>query len=74
MKELAIHEMEQASGGIWPIVGVALAVVGKATSSGPVSWAASSASLVLATYQAAEHYGSQTGVQVGPHSCYVAEG
>jgi len=72
MKELTTQEMEQTSGGWGPIVGFALAVVGKATSSGPVGWAASSAGLILGTYQMAQHLGSQnSGITVGPHSCYV---
>lgn len=56
MKELTTQELEQASGGWLPLVGVALALAGKATATGPVSWAVGSASLVLATYQAMETY------------------
>ena len=72
MKELTTQEMERTSGGIWPIVGFALAVVGKTTASGPVGWAAGSAGLIYSAYQVGEYLGSQnSGVQVGPHSCYV---
>ncbi len=74
MNELTTQEMEQASGGWLPLVGVALAAAGKAASSGPVGWAVGSAGLVLATYQAAQHYGGNGmngGVVVGAYSCYV---
>lgn len=63
MNELTTQEMEQASGGIWPIVGFALAVAGKVTASGPVSWAASSASLALASYQLMDAYAPKIGQQ-----------
>ncbi|MCY3792860.1 MAG: class IIb bacteriocin, lactobin A/cerein 7B family [Gammaproteobacteria bacterium] len=59
MNELTTQEMEQTSGGIWPIVGLALAVAGKTTASGPVGWAVGSASVVLASYQFAEAYWPQ---------------
>ena len=56
MNELTTQEMEQASGGILPLIGLALAVAGKVTATGPVGWAIGSAGLVLATYQAMETY------------------
>ena len=77
MNELTTQEMEQTSGGLLPLVGVALAVAGKASAGGPVSYAVGAASVVLAVYQAAEHYGGNGlgsmngGVVVGAHSCYV---
>lgn len=75
MNELTSQEMEQASGGWLPLVGVALAVAGKATATGPVSYGIGLASATLAIYQAAEYYGGNGlgsgGVVVGAHSCYV---
>lgn len=75
MNELTTQEMEQASGGLLPLVGVALAFAGKATAGGPVSYAIGVASTTLAIYQAAQHYGGNGlgsgGVVVGAHSCYV---
>lgn len=68
MKELTTQEMGQASGGWLPLVGVGLAVIGKVTASGPVGWAAGSASLIIASYQAMEHYGPQLG---GAQMCYA---
>lgn len=54
MRELTVQEMGQASGGILPLIGFGLAVAGKlAGSTGVVTWAISSASLILATYGAA---------------------
>ena len=65
MKELTTQELDQASGGILPLIGLALAVVGKFTATGPVSWAVGSSSLVLGVYTTAEYLGpgSQTGPQ-----------
>ena len=74
MNELTTQEMEQASGGLLPLVGVALAFAGKATATGPVSYGIGAASAILAVYQAAEHYGGNGmngGVVVGAYSCYV---
>lgn len=63
MNELTSQEMQQASGGWLPLVGVALAVAGKVTATGPATWAVSSASLILGVYQAAEHYGGPSNSQ-----------
>ena len=63
MKELTTEEMEQANGGWLPLVGLALAVAGKLTASGPASWAIGSAGLVLTTYQVAQHYGGHSNSQ-----------
>ena len=54
MRELTVQEMDQASGGILPLIGFGLALAGKlAGSSGVVTWGISSASLILGTYGAA---------------------
>ena len=59
MQELNLNEIEQANGGILPVVGFALAVAGKVGgSSGAIGWAVSSASLVLSTFEAAKYLGS----------------
>ena len=65
MNELTTQEMEQASGGLLPLIGLAVAVVGKVTASGPVGWAAGSAGLVLASYQAMEAYAPNPFEQTG---------
>ena len=68
MKELTTQEMGRTSGGWLPLVGVALAVIGKTTASGPVGWAAGSAGMIITVYQAAEHYGPQPNLGLnGPH-------
>ncbi len=60
MRELTVQEMDQTSGGILPLIGFAVALVSKVGgSAGVVTWAASSAGLVLATYQAAKYLGNQ---------------
>ena len=81
MKELTTQEMERASGGFWPLVGFALALIGKAGARGPGGWATGSASLVMGTYEGAEYLGSldtpssiNEGITVGQHSCYPSEG
>jgi len=55
--------MDQTSGGILPLIGVALALAGKVSgSAGVAGWAIGSASLVLGTYEAAKRAGG-VGVQ-----------
>ena len=65
MKELTTQELDQASGGFLPLIGLGLAVVGKFTATGPVTWAVGSAGMVTSVYQTAEYFGphSQTGTQ-----------
>ncbi len=59
MQELNVHEMDQASGGILPLIGFALALVSKVGgSTGVVGWAAGSAGLILGTFEAAKYLGS----------------
>ncbi len=59
MHELSQQELEQAGGGILPVVGFGLALAGKvAGSSGVATWAVSSAGLILSTYEAAKYLGS----------------
>ena len=48
--------MQATTGGVLPLVGLGLAVAGKATASTFTGWAIGSASLILASYQTAEHY------------------
>ena len=56
MRTLTEQEMDQASGGILPLIAFALALVGKAAgSAGVTGWAVGSASLVLATYEGAKY-------------------
>ena len=56
VQELSQQELDHAGGGVLPLVGFGLAVVGKAAgSSGVVTWAVSSASLILSTYEAAKY-------------------
>ncbi len=77
MNELTTQEMEQTSGGLLPLIGIALAVAGRATAGGPISYAIGTAGVGLSIYQAAEHYGGNglgsmnAGVVVGAYSCYV---
>ena len=59
MQELSVQEMDQVSGAILPLIGFGIALVSKvggATS--VVAWAASSAGLILATYEAAKYLGN----------------
>ena len=59
MQELTVQELDQASGGILPLIGFAIALVSKVGgSTGVVGWAASSAGLVLATYEGAKYLGN----------------
>lgn len=59
MRTLTVQEMDQASGGVLPVVGLALALAGKLAGSGGVAgWAIGSASLVLATYEGAKYLDS----------------
>ena len=52
--ELTDEELQQAGGGILPVIGFGLALAGKASgSAGVVGWAISSSSLVLASYELA---------------------
>ena len=56
MRELTFDDMDQASGGILPVIGFALAVAGKVGGGGgAVGWAIGSASLVLASYELAKY-------------------
>ncbi len=56
MRELTYDDMEQASGGILPVIGFGLALAGKlGGGGGVVSWAVSSASLVVASYELAKY-------------------
>jgi len=58
MRTLTVQEMDQTSGGILPLIGVALALAGKVSgSAGVAGWAIGSASLVLGTYEAAKWAG-----------------
>lgn len=57
MRELNDAELAATSGGVLPLIGVGLALAGKLMAPGIGSWAIGSASLILATYQAAETYG-----------------
>ena len=59
MRELTVQEMDQASGGILPLIGLAIAVAGKVGgSAGVVGWAVGSAGLVLASFEAASYLGN----------------
>lgn len=59
MRTLTTQEMEQAGGGILPLIGFGLALAGKLSgSAGVAGWAVGSASLVLATYEAANYLGN----------------
>ncbi len=52
--ELTDEEMDQASGGILPVIGFGLALAGKASgSAGVIGWAIGSASLIVASYDLA---------------------
>ncbi len=52
--ELTDDEMQQAGGGILPVIGFGLALAGKASgSAGVVGWAIGSASLIVASYDLA---------------------
>ena len=56
MRALTVQEMDQASGGILPLIGFGLALAGKLTgSAGVASWAVGSASLVVATFEGAKY-------------------
>ena len=56
MRTLTTQEMEQAGGGILPLIGLGLALAGKlGGSAGVAGWAVGSASLVLATYEGAKY-------------------
>ncbi len=57
MRELTVQEMDQASGGILPLIGFAIALVSKVTGSTGVAWAVSSAGLILGTFEAAKYLG-----------------
>ena len=59
MRTLTTQELEQAGGGILPLIGFGLALAGKlGGSAGVAGWAVGSASLVLATYEAANYLGN----------------
>ena len=56
MQQLTAQEMDQAGGGILPLIGFGLALAGKlGGSAGVVSWAVGSASLVLASFELARY-------------------
>ena len=51
-------ELEQAGGGVLPLVGLALSVAGKVSgSSGVIGWAISSTSVIVSTFEAAKYLG-----------------
>ena len=56
MRELTSAELNATTGGVLPLIGLGLAVAGKATASSFTGWAIASASLILTSYQTAEHY------------------
>ena len=59
MQELTMNDIEQANGGILPLVGFALSLAGKVSgSAGVIGWGISSASLVLGSFEAAKYLGS----------------
>lgn len=59
MHELNQQDLDNTSGGILPLVGFGLALAGKAAgSTGVVTWAVSSAGLILSTYEAAKYLDS----------------
>lgn len=59
MQELTQDEMSAANGGVLPVIGFGLALGAKAAGSGGVAtWAISSASLVLASFELGRYLGS----------------
>lgn len=59
MQELNYDELEAANGGVLPVIGFGLALAGKAAgSTGVTTWAISSASLVLASFELGRYLGS----------------
>ena len=56
MRELTAAETHATSGGVLPLIGLGLAVAGKATATSLTGWAIASSSLILTSYQTAEHY------------------
>ena len=60
MRELTVQEMDQASGGILPLIGFGFALAGKVGGTTTVvAWAVSSASLIPGTYEAARYLGDK---------------
>ena len=56
MRELTVQEMDQASGGILPLLGFVIAVAGKVAGTGTATgWAISSAGVLLGSYQLADY-------------------
>ncbi len=59
MQELTNDEMSSANGGVLPVVGFALALTSKgAGSTGVATWALSSVTLVLASFELGRYLGS----------------
>ena len=56
MRELTASELEATTGGVLPLISLGLAVAGKATATTFTGWAIASTSLILTSYQTAEHY------------------
>ncbi len=60
MRELNTQEIDEVSGGFLPVVAFALSLGGHlAGFSGPITWALSSAGLILSTFGAAAWLDSQ---------------
>ena len=59
MRELNTQEMEEVSGGVLPLIAVAISFAGHVAGfSGPATWAISSIGLILSTYSAAVYVDS----------------
>ena len=57
MRELTTDEIERVNGGVLPLIGFGLALLGKGMgSAGVFGWAVGSASLILSSYSLAEYY------------------
>ena len=59
MRELTDNEIEQVDGAILPLIAFGLAVGSKLIATNLVGWAIGSASLIVATYQAADYLSQQ---------------